>query len=70
MFLLLILQVVSKSMLTMDEKGLKLGTNPCFKTDESLDVARVQFNRPFLIFIQDQTNDAPIFLGRVVKPKN
>ncbi|XP_052042628.1 alpha-1-antitrypsin 1-6-like [Apodemus sylvaticus] len=63
-------KVVSKAVLTMDEKGSRLGTNSCFKNDGSVDVTRVQFNRPFLIFIQDQTNDAPLFLGRVVNPKN
>ncbi|GAB1303473.1 Alpha-1-antitrypsin 1-6 [Apodemus speciosus] len=63
-------KVVSKAVLTIDEKGSRLGTNKCFKNDGSVDVAHVQFNRPFLIFIQDQTNDAPLFLGRVVTPKN
>ncbi|XP_031212118.1 alpha-1-antitrypsin 1-6-like isoform X2 [Mastomys coucha] len=65
------LKVVSKAVLTIDEKGLKPGTNSCFKVDESTEIGhRIQFNRPFLIFIQDHTNDVPLFLGRVVNPKN
>ncbi|XP_076777010.1 alpha-1-antitrypsin 1-6-like isoform X2 [Arvicanthis niloticus] len=64
------LKVISKAMLTHEDKWSKPGKSICFKNDGSVDVGHVQFNRPFLIFIQDTKNDAPLFLGRVVNPKN
>uniref|UniRef100_Q9DCQ7-2 Isoform 2 of Alpha-1-antitrypsin 1-6 n=1 Tax=Mus musculus TaxID=10090 RepID=Q9DCQ7-2 len=63
-------KVVSKAVLTIDEKGSKPSTNSCFKKLGSTDMGRMQLNRPFLIFIQDHTNDVPLFLGRVVNPQN
>lgn len=70
LLLLLSLQMVSKVKLTIDDKGSKPGRSTCFKNDGSIDVGYVQFNRPFLIFIKDPTNDVPLFLGRVVNPKH
>ncbi|XP_028637876.1 alpha-1-antitrypsin 1-6-like [Grammomys surdaster] len=64
------LKVVSKAVLTHEDKWSKPGKSLCFKNDGSIDMGHVQFNRPFLIFIQDTKNDAPLFLGRVVNPKN
>uniref|UniRef100_A0A8C6IKA5 Serine (or cysteine) peptidase inhibitor, clade A, member 1F n=1 Tax=Mus spicilegus TaxID=10103 RepID=A0A8C6IKA5_MUSSI len=63
-------KVVSKAVLTIDEKGSKPSTNSCFKKLGSTDMGQMQLNRPFLIFIQDHTNDVPLFLGRVVNPQN
>ncbi|XP_032764750.1 alpha-1-antitrypsin 1-6-like [Rattus rattus] len=63
-------KMVSKVKLTIDDKGSKPGRSTCFKNDGSIDVGYVQFNRPFLIFIKDPTNDVPLFLGRVVNPKH
>nr|XP_038968317.1 alpha-1-antitrypsin 1-6 isoform X1 [Rattus norvegicus] len=63
-------KMVSKVKLTIDDKGSKPGRSTCFKNDGSVDVGYVQFNRPFLIFIKDPTNDVPLFLGRVVNPKH
>ncbi|XP_005068328.1 alpha-1-antitrypsin 1-6 [Mesocricetus auratus] len=62
-------KVVSKATLTLEGKGTRLTTDSCFKSKQWSDVPLVRVNRPFIIFIQDPTNNVPIFLGRVANPR-
>lgn len=62
-------QVLSKAVLTFDEQDKRPSRSSCFKSDEWADIPLFQLNRPFLIFIQDPENSAPLFLGRVANPR-
>ncbi|XP_038193732.1 alpha-1-antitrypsin 1-6-like [Arvicola amphibius] len=62
-------KVASKAMLTLDGKETRPSPSSCFKSDQWADIPLFQLNRPFLIFVQDPANSAPLFLGRVANPR-
>ncbi|CAH6850336.1 alpha-1-antitrypsin 1-6 [Phodopus roborovskii] len=62
-------KVLSKAMLTLDDKGTNPTKGPCLGQKQWSDLPLVKLNRPFLIFIQDLTNNIPLLLGRVVDPR-
>ncbi|XP_051006808.1 alpha-1-antitrypsin 1-6-like isoform X1 [Acomys russatus] len=63
-------KVISKVVLTFDDKGAIPSSTSCLESSTWANVPLFQLNRPFLIFIQDSDNYAPLFLGRVVHPRN
>ncbi|XP_060244334.1 alpha-1-antitrypsin 1-6-like [Meriones unguiculatus] len=62
-------KVISMATLTFDDKGLEPVPNYCGK-EEWASISVLRLNRPFLIFIEHLGSGAPIFLGRVVNPRN
>ncbi|XP_055462663.1 alpha-1-antitrypsin 1-6-like, partial [Psammomys obesus] len=62
-------KVISKATLTFDDKGIEPVPNYC-DNEEWASISVFQLNRPFLIFIEHMENGAPLFLGRVVNPRN
>ncbi|XP_021519453.1 alpha-1-antitrypsin 1-6-like [Meriones unguiculatus] len=62
-------KVISTATLTFNDKGIEPVPNYC-DNEEWASISVFQLNRPFLIFIEHMANGAPLFLGRVVNPKN
>ncbi|OBS63650.1 hypothetical protein A6R68_07811, partial [Neotoma lepida] len=62
-------KVISKAVLTLENMGTRPPMDLCLKNELWANAPLVQINRPFLIFIQDSTNYAPLFLGRVANPR-
>ncbi|XP_021519452.2 alpha-1-antitrypsin 1-6-like [Meriones unguiculatus] len=62
-------KVISKATLTFDDKEIEPVPNYC-DNEEWASISVFQLNRPFFIFIEHIGNGAPLFLGRVVNPKN
>ena len=68
-------KIVHKAVIEVNEKGSEASaaTYALFGTRSA--AARpqpefIQFDRPFLFVIQDKRNQLPLFMGRIVDPRN
>ena len=68
-------KIVHKAVIEVNEKGSEAAaaTYALFGTRSA--AARpqpefIQFDRPFLFVIQDKRNQLPLFMGRIVDPRN
>ncbi|XP_056313845.1 serine protease inhibitor 2.1-like isoform X1 [Danio aesculapii] len=63
-------EVLHKATLDIDEKGTSAAavTGAYFTVLSYSPLSDLRFNRPFMIFITDQTNDNILFFGKIINP--
>lgn len=68
-----LLQLLQQAVLTMSENGTEFEANADTLVEYSYRDLTVRFNRPFLVIIgiwNDFNVNIPLFMGKVVNPKN
>ncbi|KAM7154724.1 alpha-1-antitrypsin-like [Molossus nigricans] len=61
-------KALHKAVMTIDDNVKKHSGDSLLKKEKEVKHVTIKFNRPFLVYIMDETLSFPLFMGRMVKP--
>nr|KAF6502554.1 serpin family A member 1 [Molossus molossus] len=61
-------KALHKAVMTIDDNVKEHSGDSLLKKEKEVKHVTIKFNRPFLVYIMDETLSFPLFMGRMVKP--